>query len=84
MFLKFALISRCRSEILRLDLSPTFTPILGAQFNSPLSNFIRRDKLDHKSLLFYVRENNLWAKQNCIILFNKTIPELISLSVVQL
>ena len=26
-------------------------------------------------LLFYMKENNLWAKRKCVILFNKTVPE---------
>ena len=26
-------------------------------------------------LLFHTRENNLWVKQKCVVLFNKAIPE---------
>ena len=44
------------------NLSPTFTSILGAQFNSPLSNFILRNKLDHKATVISYEENQSLSK----------------------
>ena len=44
------------------NLSPTFTSILVAQFNSPLSNFILRNKLDHKATVISYEENQSLSK----------------------
>ena len=58
------------------NLSLNFTSIMGAQFNSPLNNFILlRNKLNYKSAVILHEGKQSLSKANLCHFFHKTIPE---------